>query len=462
MARERNARFEALLKEAGWSRAQAASAFVRVANENNLTDYGHIARQHVQHWVAGHEPSGQAPIIMCEALSRRLKRVITPLEAGFTALNSPAQGALDWRVDPLIALNDLGSTDLDPDRRSLLRGGVYSAAALALPADSWWDNMAKEPTGEARKGATRVGRGDVQSVREMTLAFSRMDQRRGGGRGRTALVQYLREDVADYLAGSFPNDGVRRNMFSAAAEATYLSGWMAFDNGEHEIAEPYFALAVKLAARAGDAPLSGHIFRAMAHQALDLGLVSEALGLSTASMAGQRYLSAAPRERALLGVVHARCLAASGHRKAAAKALLRAEDDLRGAHDGIEEPSRTFFFGEASLAHETACTLRELDDRKGAIRQFRLSVRTRGDAFKRTHAVTLGYLGVTQISTGNVEEACATWSRALDAMEDGIYSGRARQRVVEMRQLLSPYRRRGIPAAVELGTRAADYLRTVD
>lgn len=462
MARERNVRFEALLKVAGWSRAQAASAFVRVASENNLTGYTHIARQHVQHWVDGHEPSGKAPIIMCEALSRRLRRVVTTSEAGFTAPDSPAQGALDWRVDPLIALNDLGSTDVDPDRRSLLRGGVYSAAALSLPADSWWVEMAKEPPSKQRRDAQRVGRGDVESLREMTLAFSRMDQRRGGGHGRTALVEYLRSDVARYLVGKFPDDRVRRDMYSAAAEASYLSGWMAFDNGEHDVAEPYFALALKLAARAGDAPLSGHILRAMAHQALDLGLFDKALELSAASIAGRRYESATPRERALLGVVHARCLAATGQYKAAAKTLIRAEDDLRDAHDGIKEPTRTFFFGEASLAHETACTLRDLHDHRGAILQFGRSVRTRGAAFRRTHAVTLGYLGATQISAGSVEEACATWSSALDAMDEGIYSGRARKGVVEMRRLLSPYRRRGIPAAGELETRAADYLRTVD
>lgn len=461
MARERNERFEALLQEAGWSRAQAAAAFVRVAKENQLGSYMNIQRQHVQHWVVGHEPSGQAPIIMCEALSRRLKRIVTASEAGFTAPNSPAQGALDWSVDPLITLNDLGSTDLDPDRRSLLRGGVYAATALTLPSDSWWVEMAREPADE-RKGAQRVGRGDVENVREMTLAFSRMDQRRGGGHGRRALVQYLREDVAGYLVGKFPNGLVRREMFSAAAEASYLSGWMAFDNGEHDIAEPYFALGLKLAARAGNAPLSGHILRAMAHQALDLRLFKTALDMSSASIAGQRYASATPRERALLGVVHARCLAANEQNGAAAKALVQAEDDLRSAHDGIEEPARTFFFGEASLAHETACTLRDLDDRRGAIDQFGRSVRTRGTAFKRTHTVTLGYLGATQIATGSVEEACATWSSALDAMEEGVYSGRARQRVVEMRQLLSPYRHRGIPAAVALESRAARYLRNVD
>ncbi|WP_332836362.1 hypothetical protein [Streptomyces odonnellii] len=47
-------------------------------------------------------------------------------------------------------------------------------------------------------------------------------------------------------------------------------------------------------------------------------------------------------------------------------------------------------------------------------------------------------------------------------MEEGIYSGRARQAVVDMRRLVSPYRRRGIPAVAELDARAAVYLARVD
>ncbi|MFF3691622.1 hypothetical protein [Streptomyces sp. NPDC002187] len=39
-------------------------------------------------------------------------------------------------------------------------------------------------------------------------------------------------------------------MFSAAAEASYLSGWMAFDNAEHDIAEPHFTLGPKPTKRA--------------------------------------------------------------------------------------------------------------------------------------------------------------------------------------------------------------------
>jgi hypothetical protein len=459
----RNEQLHALLAEAGWSRAQTASAYNRVAKESGGPNNANIGRSHISMWVGGTQPTGQAPIILCQALSRRLGRTVTPAELGFTVPGTPMQAALDWQVDPLTTLVDLGRADLDAGRRTFLAGAVYSAVRLSLPDDAWWRAMADVPPSPARQHRQqRVGRGDVATVQELTAAFSRIDQGRGGGHGRKALVQYLHSDVAHFLQGTFPDDIVRKDIFSAAGELAYLSGWMAFDNSEHAIAQRYFALAVKLAARVGNLPLSGHILRAMAHQAIDLGAHRHGLDLAQASMHGQRYLSATPRERALLGVIHARALAANGMKRRAAKALIKAEDDLASACDGIQEPDRTFFFGEASLAHEKACTLRDLKDRDGAIQQFQLSVRRRGAAFRRTHAVTLGYLGSAQIAAGGVEEACSTWSLLLDAMEDGIYSGRARQAVVDMRTLLSPYRNRGLSVVAQLDQRARRYLSQVD
>jgi tetratricopeptide (TPR) repeat protein len=247
-------------------------------------------------------------------------------------------------------------------------------------------------------------------------------------------------------------------MFSTAGELAYLCGWMAFDNAEHTLAQQYFTIALKLAAEAGDPPLAGHILRAMAHQAVDLGHIQQALGLSAASIDGRPYALACPRERALLGVVHARALAASGDPQAATRALLRAEDDLTAATPGDEEPGRVFFFGEASLAHETACALRDIGDLTSSVREFQRSVRTRqSDTFTRTHAVTLGYLGAVHARQGAIDEACAAWSDALQMM-DGVRSARARQTVLDMRSVLSSFRRRGIRAVTDLDTRASRYL----
>ncbi|MDT0445046.1 Tat pathway signal protein [Streptomyces johnsoniae] len=414
------------------------------------------SRASVAQWVAGASPAEETVFFVVEALSRHLGRTVSAEEIGLT---TPALGpTLDWRTDTLAALNDLGRLDLDKGRRRALSAAAYSVAALAVPGSTWWTQQAERAASRSATGRRRIGLGDLDAARDMVAAFSRIDQRHGGGHARAAVVQYLTSDVWTYLNSRFTDDRVRKGMFSAASELAYLSGWMAFDNAEQTVAQHYFTKAVGLAAEADDAPMAGHVLRAMAHQAVDLGHPDHALELAAASVDGQRYELATPRERALLGAVHARALAATGQRRAAAAALLRAEDDLAGARPGDEEPGRIFFFSEASLAHETACALRDTGDLEGARREFRRSVRTRkASTFTRTHAVTLGYLGSVQASQGAIEEACATWARALDAM-DGIHSARARRTAADMRQALSPVRRRGIPAVVELDGRAAAYL----
>lgn len=140
---------------------------------------------------------------------------------------------------------------------------------------------------------------------------------------------------------------------------------------------------------------------------------------------------------------------------------MRAEDDLAAAAPGDDEPDRVLFFSEASLAHETACALRDGGDLDGAATQFRCSVRSRqASTFTRTHAVTLGYLGEVQARSGAIEAACATWSRALDAM-DGIRSGRTRSIARTIRVLIAPYRDRRTAGTEEVDTRAASYLAAV-
>jgi len=413
-------------------------------------------RSTIAHWVRGVPPSEPTDGYLVEALSRLSGRSVAAEEIGLAGA-SPG-GAVEWRVDTLAALHELGRVDLDLRRRHALTAAAYSVTGLSVPGAAWWTWMAEKSATRNATSRRNVGRRDLAAVRDMVAMFSRIDQRHGGGHARSAVVQYLTTDVNAYLHGRFADDRVRREMFSAASELAYLSGWMAFDNAEHPVAQRYFTMAVSLAAEGDDAPMAGHVLRAMAHQAVDLSHPRRALKVAVASMDGQRYAQASNRERALLGVVHARALAASGQKAAAAVALVRAEDDLASARPGDDEPARVFFFSEASLAHETACTLRDTGDLPGAQREFRRSVRTRkADSFTRTHAVTLGYLGAVQARQGAIEEACTTWSDALDAME-GIHSARTRRTVTDMRRALSTVRGRGITAVAELERRATRYL----
>ncbi|MBO0608892.1 hypothetical protein [Myceligenerans salitolerans] len=136
---------------------------------------------------------------------------------------------------------------------------------------------------------------------------------------------------------------------------------------------------------------------------------------------------------------------------------MRAENDLSGARTDEDEPGRVFFFSEASLAHETGRALYAGGDLKGAKAALNHSARVRArQPFARTHAVTLGYLSEVQAATGNLDQACATWSDALDAMA-GVRSARARQTVTTMRSVLA-HGRAASPEMAELDQRAAAYL----
>lgn len=373
----------------------------------------------------------------------------------------PAVVGEEWDADTLALLADLGSAFVGISRRAVLGTVAYTVASQAVPAASWWDRTARRSARRrAPEGRRLVGRSDLGAMLDAVQFFSQLDQRHGGGHARSAVVLYLTSDVTPLLSGRFTDNSVRRRTFTAASELAYLAGWMAFDNGEHARAQQFFTASVKLAAEANDHAMAAHTLRAMAHQALDLGHTDHGLALAASSVEDRRYGEACPRERALLGVVHARAMAMGGQTRGAARALLRAEDDLAAADPGDDEPSRVFFFSEASLAHETGRTLHVSADMSGAERELRRSVRLRkASIFKRTHAVTLGYLGAVQADQGNIEEACATWAAALDAME-GVQSARARQTAVTMLSTLDHLSERGSRAAGMLSLRAKHYLAT--
>ncbi|MFF4859980.1 Tat pathway signal protein [Streptomyces rubiginosohelvolus] len=460
MSRTRNEALAGRIAEAGWTQPKAAAAVRRVAEEVGARELATVSRSHIAMWIGGTRPSGQAPHILCETLMRKLRRPITLTDIGLPAAQDRASDGMGWNADTLTALTELGRDDLDMlHRRQLLAETAYSVAGLAVPAASWWKDA---PTTAAQRrvhSPATVTPADVDDIRQTTVFFSARDQRRGGAAGRSALAAHLSLEAAPLLSSRIPNEHLRRDLYSATAEMTYLAGWMAFDAGKHRQAQRYFTLAAKLAAEAADGPLAGHILRAMAHQAVDLNHPGRALQLADASMATDRYGQASWREKALLGIVHARALAATGDRRGTLAAISRAERDL--GRDTGNAPDRVSFFAQASLSHETACALRDLGNLRDSEAHFKLSVATRRrQLYARTHSVTLGYLGSVQIRRGGLDEGCGTYNQALDAME-GISSGRSRDVIVQIQRDLSPVRRRGGRQVADLDQRAREMLRTI-
>jgi hypothetical protein len=149
-----NDKLAVVISRAGLTHAQVARAVVRVAAESDAKELLGVGRSHVSHWVAGSKPSGQAPLLLREALSRLLRRPVTLAEIGL-AEPGEAHDLPDWRVDTLTTLADIGRIVLDADRRRLLGAAAYSLAALALPDASWWTTMAGRS--RTRPGTGRCG-----------------------------------------------------------------------------------------------------------------------------------------------------------------------------------------------------------------------------------------------------------------------------------------------------------------
>ncbi|GAB6901641.1 hypothetical protein JCM9957A_47310 [Kineosporia succinea] len=373
--------------------------------------------------------------------------------SGVTGVPGIAPVTHDWLTDPLVQLR---ASDSVPE------GGAPTVAPsfACSPPEGWgasWQEHRGQGLSEPPGGLLAVGRSDVEAVHETVSFFSRVDQRRGGGHARTAVLQYLTSDVSAFLHGRFTDDSVRRQMFAAAGELAALVGWMSYDDAEHQTAQWAYAIAVKLATEAGDDPLAGFALRAMSRQVLDLGQPERALDLAAASVSGDRYRRAVPRERALLSLGQARALAMAGDRQAATVAVKQAEAELAAAGLSGSEPDRVFFVSEASLAHQSGCVLRDFGDLRGALEAFERSVQIRPRSkFPRAHAITLGDLGDVQARLGHHDRAVTTWSQALDAMS-GVRSARTRAiaRRIRVMTASKPVR---VAGSEELAARVEHYL----
>ncbi|MFF4385637.1 hypothetical protein ACFY0G_02405 [Streptomyces sp. NPDC001552] len=344
--------------------------------------------------------------------------------------------------------------EADINRRKILTTAAYSVAAAALPLG--FAQAAEAQDRGARAGSRRVGTEDIATVRHMLGAFTAIDERQGGQHGRSAVVQYLRSDVADITRAARDSDRV--DALTAAAAVTYLCGWKAYDAGEHGLSQRYYLQAFGLTREADNPLQSAWLLRIMAHNGLDIHRPEHTLALAenALTMATGR---AGPGLLSLFVICHARALGRAGRGAEAAAEIRRAQDlAMRGEAETEELPFWAALSGapRAAVASHTAKTFRSLKDHANAERQYAAAARGYGrpaDGKSRITALSLAWQGEEQAKQGHLEQACGTWAKAL-GLFDGVYSVRAAKQVAGIRRQLGTFERRGIAAAGQLDERA--------
>lgn len=455
--RVRNELLRRALTEAGCTYDQLAAEVRRVAAEagENLRTNSSA----VTHWVAGRPPSPGTDGYIAEALSRRLGRHITPEDLGWPCPENSsdrADATLGTSIgpDPVDTVRRIGEADIN--RRKILTGAAYSVAAAALPLGLGQATEAQQRTATVRGG--RVGAADIATVRTMLEAFTAIDERQGGQHGRSAVVQYLRSDVTDVARAHFSKDSDRVDALSVAAAVTYLAGWKAYDAGEHGLSQRYHLQGLGLTHEADNQLQSAWFRRIMAHNGMDIRRPEHILGLaeSALSLADGR---AGPGHLSLFVICRARALAVSGRGAEAVAEVRRAQDlVLRGEAVGEELPYWVALSGapRAAVSSHTAKTFRSLRDHRNAENSYAAAARTYGkpaDGKSRITALSLAWQGEEQAAQGHLEQACATWDRALGFF-DGVYSDRAVKQVTSIRRNLAVFDSRGVRAAAQLDERA--------
>ncbi|WP_206059112.1 hypothetical protein, partial [Nonomuraea zeae] len=439
-----NRALAAMIEQAGWTHAATAQHVNAVAAESG--ERMHYDRSAVGHWLTGTVPRPEAVHAAVEAFRRRLNRMdLTPAHFGWPDPGTAPPADDPWRGDPVARLATLGEDDL-LNRRTVLTAGTFTLAALSglaavsalsAPRGTGWTDGWGGRRGTGRR-VVRAGAGDVARIRAATASFADLDDQYGGGHGRAAVAAYLAREVTPLLHEATGRS--RPDLFTAAAQLSYLAAYMAMDAGAHALAQRYYISTVRLADEAGDLVLRATALRSMAVQATELGHDGEALALAEAAasaLAGQ----GPQRTQAWITGMRAEAHAAAGTRWDALTLLRRTEAQLERA-DSVPESEWTGNYRRESLEHQIGLTLTQLGDHATAARHFAASMDARRPVERRTRTLIGLRAAHAFLRAGDIERAAAT---AVDLSDDVrlIASARVGE---ELRRLRTDWQRyRGNP-----------------
>lgn len=294
----------------------------------------------------------------------------------------------------------------------------------------------------------RVDGGQVDVVSSMTSQLRALDNAHGGIHSHHVVAAYLHSVALPMLRGGGPR------LRAVVAELMLLTGWTAYDAGEHASAGAYFGQARSLATDSGEHALVGEVLAAMSHQAAYLGNGVDALALADAALASA-VKSGMPALAAEAHMSAAHGAAINGDPKTAAVLLGRAARDLDRADSG---PGWSAFLSGAYLHARTGHSLLASGDLTGAVSAARSSLDME-PGYDRGRMFNLALLTTALIDAGEIDEACSTGRETL-TMAEGISSARADEYLRRIALRLLPHR--GIPNAAELTASIAFRLSPVE
>ncbi|WP_187764626.1 helix-turn-helix transcriptional regulator [Saccharopolyspora spinosa] len=328
-------------------RARADERFWQAADDLTSADGALVAAyRHLE--AKTHEHEIRARRAALTQACRQAETAPVPVRRAFDA-GLVYSASLAATVD---AVADLGRHDME--RRRFLSGALFTVAASIAPSRDWL----LATLDEAGQTARKIGSNQVDAIRRTFGVFQELDVMRGGGHARHQLAGYFTSHLVPLLRSNDPSTGNGRALYESAAEQLYLLGWMAFDNGEHSLAQRYLIQSLRLAQECGRPELGAHVLAGMSDQATLTGSPDQGAQLAKAGRAGLAR-GHSPACLADLYALEARAEAAMGNAEATARNVSHSEKAFANVnHD--EEPAWARFIDVAYLNGEYAHAFRDL------------------------------------------------------------------------------------------------------
>ncbi|MEU9100781.1 hypothetical protein [Streptomyces sp. NPDC048361] len=434
-----------LLAQAGWSRSQFALIVNRLGAEAGMDL--HYDQSAVSHWVAGTMPNPPVRRLIVEALSRKLHRTVTHAEAGLPLAESDRTSP---GIDTVEEIVDLGTADMDPSRRGVIAAAGLFSAALAVPMFSENAHAADATPVVPGKQTVRIGAGQVESVRKVTDKIADILDELGGAHARPMAAAFLVNTVAPWLRAE-ATEAVRKDMWAAASDLVYLTGWMAMYERDHGTAQTYYLKALKLANRAEDHVTYCRTLRGMSLQASNLGYGP--LALTLADSAAEAAPKAGPRLKAFLTGQQAHATAMVGDHRRARSLLAATESALMRADNRRESIGG---YDQSAYAFHVSHVLYEGKDLPGSISALRQALKVQPANERQGRVHFYGVLAQRQLEYGHLDAACDSWARFLEDYEH-VSSARGDEHFDTMRLRLKPHK--NARAVRQLGPRINEVAR---
>ncbi|MFJ6665447.1 hypothetical protein [Streptomyces sp. NPDC091383] len=448
--RHANDRLAALLQEAGWTNGELAHAVNTLGAAEGLAL--RYDRTSVAHWLSGTRPRPPVPDLVAAALTQRTDRLVIAEDTGFLP-HAYARGPLpgsDPGHSPLSELIALCRQDCDPVRRAALTSATFRVAPPPPPVPPPGPAPAPEAVAAPLPPAAEA---DVAMLDCVILVAARSTGLFGGRHARSALAQYLADDISSQ---SRHTRGTRLEpvWLTRTAQLTHLLALKSEDTGHSGLAQQYFRTALALASAGGDRVQYAVTLRAMSCQAARLGHTAIAHAHAEQALAAAGDL-ADPGTRAYLLAqrAHTHALRQDGRRALADLDTAAQLHEPHGTASGA--PPRPFAsYPRAGLEYQQALVLLHLREHERAIAHLAHSFGHRAPGERRALALTHALMADALLGVGRLDEACVHGHRFLDESAP-LDSARVHQALAHLCGRLTPHRR--TPAAAAVLERARAY-----